>query len=71
MIWCFMRILCQLHKHLMTVLGNDIAGRHVDSALRSQGVLLGIASVQNATTTAKWCIAELHTWLEIKSIFST
>lgn len=29
----------------MTVLVNDIAGRHVDSARRSRDVLLGVASV--------------------------
>ena len=44
----------------MTVLVNDIAGRHVDSALRSQDVLLGVISVRNITTTAKWCIADLQ-----------
>lgn len=64
MIWCFLHILGQLQEHLMTVLVNDIAGRHVDSALRSQDVLLGVISVRNITTTAKWCIADLQMWLE-------
>lgn len=63
-IWCFIQILGQLQEHLMTVLVNDIAGRHVDSARRSRDVLLGVASVWNTTTTAKCCIADLQMWLE-------